>query len=149
MSHAHNSSMPRFLRVAVAAKAKGKRWPQVLDIAKRAGFDGVPVRLRLMMQAYIIRAALEEYLAGRPPDAIYRAAQAAGFQGRLPDVWFLIQRATDWPRVLWADPAVGTPWRARKQAGRAPTTGKSNPRKYLFQVRRKGRQGWVSMVERS
>ena len=145
----HNNTTPRFLRAAIAAKVKGKTEAQVLNAAKRAGFDGPPWRLSLRMQACVMRAAMEAYITDKPMPEIYRAVRAAGFQGREADVFFLLQQGVDMPRVLWRSPAARTARCPRKKAGRAPTVGKNNLRKYLFQVRRKGKRGWVSMVERS
>lgn len=133
----HNNTTPRFLRAAIAAKVKGKTEAQVLNAAKRVGFDGPPWRLSLRMQACVMRAAMDAYIADKPIHEIYKAARAAGFQGREADVWFLLQQGTDMPRILWKSTTPKTTWRAREETGRTSANEKRATPK-LFVVRANG-----------
>jgi hypothetical protein len=120
-----HSSMPRYLKAAVAAKAKGRSLTHILAIAHRSGFDGPPWRLELLMQACVMRAAMNAYVVRKSMDEIHKAVRAVGFRGSEDDVLYLLQQGTDMPRILWGGSAARPAWRPRKHDGQRSATKKS------------------------
>ena len=83
---------------------------------KRGGAGSIlQMRQRMRTQAVITKAVLEAWLDGRSLNEIFRSARAAGFRGNLDALWYVLQRGTGWPDVLWGKPAARRPRCSRKR----------------------------------
>jgi len=110
----------------------------VKSAKRRRPDEALAIHQRLRKQAAITRAVMDAWLAGRSVNETCAAAKREGFQGNLMDLWFVLQRGTGWPDVLWDGPAARrsrrTGWTPRK----VPARKRSGARKHRDERRHAG-----------